>query len=104
LADRNIRLDESRKLIEKALSLAPQDPFILDSRGWLAFRAGDAAGAVEFLRKAFSISADPEVAAHLGEVLWSQGLRDEAQKTWNEALKAHPDNEALATTIKRFHP
>ena len=104
LADRSIRLEEARTLIEKALSLAPQDPFILDSRGWVAFRSGDTAEAADFLRKALAISADPEVAAHLGEVLWVQGLREEARKTWDEALKAHPDNDALVATIKRLQP
>lgn len=104
LADRNQRLEEAQQLIEKALSLAPQDPFILDSRGWVAYRRGDAAAAIEYLRRALSISADPEVAAHLGEVLWTQGQRDEARATWNNALKANPENEVLPATIRRFEP
>ena len=104
LANRNIRLDEAQKLIEKALSLAPQDAAILDSRGWLAYRRNDHAVAVEFLRKALAIDADPEIAAHLGEVLWAQGRHDEAQQTWDAALKAYPDNEVLPATIKRFNP
>lgn len=104
LADRNLRLEEAQNLIEKALSLAPEDPFILDSRGWVAFRRGDRAAALEYLRKAISLRADPEVAAHLGEVLWAEGLREEARATWNNALKANPDNEVLPATIKRFEP
>ena len=60
--------------------------------------------ALEYLRKAFSIRADPEVAAHLGEVLWAEGLRDEARATWGNALKENPDNEVLPATIKRFEP
>lgn len=102
LADRNERLDEAQFLIEKALELAPQDPFIIDSKGWLLFRRGDGAAALEVLQKAFSMRADPEIAAHIGEVLWSLGRQDEARKTWNEAAKANPGNEALADTIKKF--
>jgi tetratricopeptide (TPR) repeat protein len=104
LADRNERLDEAQRLIDKALELAPVDPFILDSKGWVLFRRGDAAGALDVLNKAFSLRADPEIAAHLGEVLWALGRRSEAEKTWSEAMKAHPGNEALVGTIKKFLP
>ncbi|MEW6512684.1 MAG: tetratricopeptide repeat protein [Pseudomonadota bacterium] len=104
LADRNLRLDEARKLIDQALELAPNDPFILDSKGWVLFRQGDAEGALDVLKRAFGIRADPEIAAHIGEVLWSLGRRDEARRTWDMALKEHPANEALAATIKRLSP
>ena len=104
MADRNIRLEEAQKLIEKALVLAPQDAAILDSRGWLAFRRNDTATALEFLRKALAVNDDPEIAAHFGEVLWRQGRHDEAEKIWDAARKAHPDNQALPATIKRFKP
>ena len=104
LADRGERLEEAQRLIEKALELAPDDPFILDSKGWLLYRRGDRNGAVDFLNKALAIRPDPEIAAHLGEVLWSMGRRDEALKTWNEAAKAHPANAVLTATIKKFVP
>lgn len=104
LADRNERLDEAQQLIDKALSLAPNDPFILDSKGWVLFRLGNAAGAVEALAKAYALRADPEIAAHLGEVLWIMNRRDEAEKTWADALRANPDNAVLAATIKKFRP
>lgn len=102
LADRNERLDEAQQLIDKALQLAPEDPFILDSKGWVLFRRGDAAGALDVLKKAFGIRADPEIAAHLGEVLWSLGRKDEAARTWQEAAKANPGNDVLLGTIKKF--
>jgi Flp pilus assembly protein TadD len=101
-ADRNMRLDEASQLIDKALQLAPEDPFILDSKGWVLFRQGDTTGAIDALQKALAIRADPEIAAHLGEVLWSAGRRDEAKKTWNDAVKASPANEVLVDTIKKF--
>jgi Flp pilus assembly protein TadD len=104
LADRNERLDEAQALIDKALQLAPDDPFILDSKGWVLFRRGDPIGALEVLTRAFSLRADPEIAAHLGEVLWTVGRQDEARRTWREAEKAHPGNEVLLGTIKRFVP
>jgi tetratricopeptide (TPR) repeat protein len=102
LADRNERLDEAQQLIDKALQLAPEDPFILDSKGWVLFRRGDAAGALDVLKKAFGIRADPEIAAHLGEVLWSLGRKAEAAKTWQDAAKANPGNDVLLGTIKKF--
>jgi tetratricopeptide (TPR) repeat protein len=104
LADRNERLDEAQQLIDKALQLAPDDPFILDSKGWVLFRRGDTGGAVEALKKAFALRADPEIAAHLGEVLWTMGRQDEARKTWRDAEKANPGNEVLVGTIKKFAP
>jgi tetratricopeptide (TPR) repeat protein len=104
LAERNLRLDEARTLIERALELAPKDPFILDSHGWVLFRQGQVQAALEVLNQAYGIRPDPEIAAHLGEVLWSLGRKDEARRTWDKARQEHPDNEALAATIKRFAP
>lgn len=102
LADRNERLDEAGRLIDKALELAPSDPFILDSKGWLQFRRGEGAAALDTLTRAYAVRADPEIAAHIGEVLWSLGRQDEARKTWNEAIKGSPGNEMLLGTVKRF--
>jgi tetratricopeptide (TPR) repeat protein len=104
LAERNERLEEAQQLIDKALQLAPEDAFILDSKGWVLFRRGDAGAALEALKKAFAIRADPEIAAHMGEVLWALGRKDEARKTWGDAEKTNPGNEALIGTIKKFAP
>ncbi len=104
LADRKERLPEARELIEKALELAPNDPFILDSKGWVLFRLGDAQAALAVLQQAYGIRADPEIAAHLGEVLWSLGRQDEAKATWEKARRDSPANETLAETLKRLLP
>ena len=104
MADRGVRLDEAQQLIDKALALMPDDPFILDSKGWVLFRKGDMQGALEALQKAFSRRQDPEIAAHLGEVLWAMGRQSDARKVWGDAARANPDNEALAATIKKFLP
>ena len=101
-ADRNTRLPEARKLIEKALELAPEDYFIMDSMGWILYREGDLKGAARELRRAYSGRPDAEIGAHLGEVLWVMGERDEARRVWDEALKAGPENETLLKTIKRL--
>lgn len=102
LADRGLRLDEAQSLIERALELLPDDPFILDSMGWVRFRRGDPAGALPHLERAYALRADPEIAAHLGEVLWHLGRRTEAQRIWDEALAAHPNHRALQDTIERL--
>jgi tetratricopeptide (TPR) repeat protein len=101
-ADRNTRLPEARKLIERALELAPEDYFIIDSMGWVLYREGDLKGAARELRRAYSGRPDAEIGAHLGEVLWMMGERDEARRIWDESLKSGPDNETLQKTIKRL--
>lgn len=102
LADRNERLGEAAKLIEKAHTLSPNDHFILDSMGWVQYRLGKLDKAADYLRRAYTSQTDPEIAAHLGEVLWQQGKRDEAKTLWNEALSKHPDNETLVNTTRKF--
>jgi tetratricopeptide (TPR) repeat protein len=102
LADRNVRLKEARQLIEKAVELAPEDYFILDSLGWVQYREGNLKGAAETLRRAYAGRPDAEIGAHLGEVLWTMGERKEANRIWNESLKTAPDNETLHKTIKRL--
>jgi tetratricopeptide (TPR) repeat protein len=102
LADRNQRLDEANELIDKALKLSPDDAFIMDSKGWVLFRQGKPEDGLKYLQRAYSIRPDAEIAAHLGEVLWVLGRRDEARKVWNEALKKTPDNETLTKTVQRL--
>lgn len=104
LAERNIRLPEAHELITKALSLAPEDPFIMDSMGWVLFRQGKLAESLQTLENAYRIKADPEIAAHLGEVLWAMNRKDDARRILNDATKAHPDNEVLTGIIKKLLP
>jgi tetratricopeptide (TPR) repeat protein len=102
LADRNQRLDEANELIDTALKLAPDDAFIMDSKGWVLFRQGKTEDGLKYLQRAYSIRPDAEIAAHLGEVLWALGRRDDARKVWDEALKKSPDNETLTNTVQRL--
>ena len=101
-ADRNTRLGEARKLVEKALELSPDDSFIMDSFGWVQYREGDLKGAAQTLKRAYDGRPDAEIGAHLGEVLWVLGQRNEANRIWQESLKSAPDNETLLKTIKRL--
>lgn len=104
LADRTDRLAEAVGLLDKALALAPSDPFILDSVGWAQFRSGNLTRAQEYLERAFKLRPDPEIAAHLGEVLWARGQRDEAGRLWQSSLQTHPQNEVLLETLRRLKP
>ncbi len=104
LADRNTRLSEAYTLVEQALKLAPEDPFIMDSMGWVLYRMSQNDAAITFLKRAFELRSDAEIAAHLGEVLWAAGQRDEARKVWSRALEDHPANEVLLATVKKFSP
>ncbi|MFM8468173.1 MAG: tetratricopeptide repeat protein [Oxalobacteraceae bacterium] len=102
LADRNLRLPEAYDLIKKALSLAPEDPFIMDSMGWVEFRLGRLEKAEELLKRAFAIKPDPEIAAHLGEVLWVLGREEDAKKLWRKAGGKESKNDTLKSTLKRL--
>ena len=101
-AERNTRLPEAKKLIERALELAPEDYYIVDSLGWVLYRQGDLKGAAAQLRRAYDGRPDAEIGAHLGEVLWTMGERAEAARVWKESLDASPENETLLKTIKRL--
>lgn len=103
LAERGIRLQEAYALIEKALQMAPGDPFIMDSMGWVQFRMGNLVAAETALRRAYAVRSDPEIAVHLGEVLWQKGEKDEAQKLWRDAQGKDPKNEALKSTLARLN-
>ena len=102
LAERTNRYTEAQDLVKKALEISPDDPFIIDSLGWVQFKLGNFADSIATLQRAFDIRPDPEIAAHLGEVMWVNGKRSEATQVWQTAIKSHPDNEALAEVVKRL--
>lgn len=104
LADRTPRLPEAIELLDRALKLSPDDPFILDSAGWAQYRSGNLAKAQEILERAYRARPDPEIAAHLGEVLWARGRQEEAGKLWQTSLQSHPQNEVLLETLHRLKP
>src|SRR5690606_7990701 len=94
--------DEAQDLLERALDLDPDNPFILDSVGWYFYRTGDYEAAIEYLKRSLSQMDSIEVVAHLGEVLWVSGRRDEAMKVWSKAASTASDNEVLQETLKRL--
>lgn len=102
LVDRTDRLDEATTLIEKAIKLKPDEPAIIDSYGWAQYRLGNLGEAEKLLRKAYSRQPDSEVAAHLGEVLWVSGDRDEARRIWAQGRKKDAANKILIETMKRL--
>lgn len=102
MADRGDRLEEAETLIRKAVELKPDDPFIMDSLGWVRFRRGALDEARDILSKAYALRPDPEIAAHLGEVLWKSGDAKAARQTWREAADEDADNALLKATMRRF--
>lgn len=102
LADRTERLEEALGYIERALQVEPTDAAIIDSMGWVQYRMGHHALAVEHLRKALSLIKDPEISAHLGEVLWEMGNKRDAINVLESALEAHPKHKALMDAMKRL--
>lgn len=101
-ADQNRRLDEAQDLLERALELDPDNPYILDSVGWYFYRVDDLEAAVEYLQRSFDQLPEADVAAHLGEVLWVTGHRDDAREIWRQGVKRDADNDTLVKTLKRF--
>ncbi len=102
LADRNIRLEEAHALIEKAMKLAPNDPFITDSFGWVLFRQGKIDEAELQLRQAYQLRPDPEIGVHLGEVLWVKGDKEAAMVFFRQAQAKDAKNDLLQSTLSRL--
>ncbi|MAL02229.1 MAG: hypothetical protein CL536_08840 [Alcaligenaceae bacterium] len=100
--EQNTQLDEAQALLEKALQLEPDNPYILDSVGWYFYRAGDYESALQYLQRSFEILPEAEVAAHLGEVLWVMGRKDEARDIWAQGKQKDAGNETLLKTIERL--
>ena len=101
-ADRNMHLDEAQLLLDRAVALAPDNPFILDSMGWLQFRLGNLELALEYLENAFELSEQADIAAHLGEVLWVKGEKDRARDIFMKGRELEKQNKTLEATIKRL--
>lgn len=102
--ERNERIAAAMALVQKAYALKPDDAAIMDSVGWGHFRLGELEQSEFFLRRAYAANPDPEIAAHLGEVLWVKGQRKEAEAIWRDSAKVHPDNEVLQDVMRRFLP
>jgi len=104
LADRDQSLDEAAALVGAALVQTPDSAAVLDSMGWVRFRQGRFAEALEYLVRARDLGDDAEIDLHLGEVQWALGNRDQARKTWQEALQRHPENARLKERLERAGP
>ena len=104
LLERNERIPEAMELVQKAFQLAPDDTAIMDSVGWGYYRTGKLDDSVKMLRRAYAGNPDPEIAAHLGEVLWVKGDKTEAKKIWQDSLKTNPGSAPLQAVIRKFDP
>lgn len=104
LADRTDRYDEALKLIERAYAQTPEDAAVIDSMGWVMYRLGRLQEAREYLQKAYDKTQDVEIAAHLGEVLWTMGEHDAALALWKKARTKNPGDHLLEDTVRRFAP
>lgn len=102
LIEDETRLDEAEQLITKALELSPDDPAIIDSMGWVQYRLGNHSEAVKYLQQALEQLPDHEIAAHLGEVLWVQGNREQALQVWRNGLKSNPQSKIIPAAMKRL--
>ena len=101
-ADRDIKLPEAKRYIEIALSYEPNNHYIMDSMGWIHFKLGNLDIASQYIKKAYAINKDPEIAAHLGEILWIQGKKEEALELWKNSLNRYPSNTVLIETTNRL--
>jgi tetratricopeptide (TPR) repeat protein len=101
LADRTTRYAEALELIDRARAAEPGSAAIIDSYGWVLYRLGRNAEALTELRRAFALQKDPEIASHLGELLWVMGQKDEARRYFDEARKLDPENRALKRALEK---
>ncbi|QKT02858.1 tetratricopeptide repeat protein [Ectothiorhodospiraceae bacterium 2226] len=102
LADRTDRHQEAYDYVRRAYDLMPDDPAVVDSMGWVYYRLGRLDEALKYLRRALELEHDPEIAAHLGEVLWVVGREQEARSVWQKALEEAPEHRVLQETVRRF--
>jgi len=102
LADRTDRYEEALRYIQQALKIEPNDAAVMDSMGWVQYHLGNYKEAILHLKRANEIGKDPEIAAHLGEVLWVSGKKSAALEIWEGSLKENPGNEILLNVMKRF--
>ena len=102
LTNHSTRYEEAQALIERALALQPNDASIIDSLGWVLYRRGQSSEALVQLRRAAALLSDPEVAAHLGEVLWTTGDAEQARAVWRDALQRNPDDPLIKETLDRL--
>lgn len=102
LADRTERLEEALRYISRAMQLKPNNAFILDSMGWVHYRLGNYDKAEKYLREAIKLRKDPEIAAHLGEVLWIKGDKVGARQVWQHSLKVNRGSKVLLEVMQRF--
>lgn len=104
LADTTDRYQEAYDLVKRAFELRPDDYYVLDSMGWVLHKMGKHQEAITYLQKALTKKSDPEISAHLGEVLWANGDKEKAKKIWEDALKEFPEDEKLRDVVNRFLP
>ena len=102
LADRGEQLTEARKLVSRALALSPGNPFVLDSLGWVEYKMGHKDQALDLLQQAYDARPDPEIGAHLGEVLWQLGQHDRAKAIWREALDRAPHDAMVQAVLRKY--
>jgi tetratricopeptide (TPR) repeat protein len=102
LAVNTPRLEEAKQLTSKALEITPEDAAVIDSMGWVQYKLGQPQDAKSWLEKAYGKAKDPEIAAHLGEVLWVLGQREEARAVWDKALADEPEHRVLKETMQRL--
>ncbi|MRX27490.1 tetratricopeptide repeat protein [Kangiella sp. HZ709] len=102
LADTNKNLDEAKKLIESAYQAEPDNDAILDSMGWIQYRLGNLEQALKYIQLSYDKAPVPEIAAHLGEVLWQMGQTEKAIAVWKKALQQEPSNLYIRDTLLRF--
>nr|WP_250449441.1 tetratricopeptide repeat protein [Lysobacter enzymogenes] len=102
LADRTNRYQEALELIERARAAEPDNAAIVDSYGWVLYRLGRVKEAEVELRRALTMQKDAEIAAHLAELLWETGRRDEARKYFEQGRKIDAENRSLQRALQKY--
>ena len=96
------RYAEAETYLQQAIKLRPDEAVIMDSYGWLQFKMGRTQIALDYLQRAYTKQQENEIAAHIAEVLWTLGRKDEAKKLFNKVIKDSPEDEYLLDFQQRI--
>ena len=102
LATQTSRFEEANALIERAIRISPDDPAIIDSLAWVQYKLGRYETALKNIARAYERFPDPEVASHMGEILWALNRRQDANKIWGQALEQNPNSAIIIEAMERL--
>ena len=94
-AEHDMKLDQARALIEKAVKSEPKNAAYLDSLGWVLFKLHQPKEALGYTLKAVELSEEPDATLydHLGDIYAAMDDVPKAREAWTKSLSVEPNDE-----------